>query len=203
MFLGIVLFVIFISVFASLMGSGLWSNTITLVNVLLAGLIATSYFEPLADFFDKREPSWTYLWDFFAFWLVFIFAMVLLRMATDFTSRIKVKFFMPVDRAGGIIMALWVSWVMVCFATATLHVAPLARNFLGGAFQPKPTSRMLFELGPDQVWLGWVHRESGGPLSRLGGVSQFDPTGEFILKYGNRREEFDNQMDLTKSKSTP
>jgi hypothetical protein len=201
MFLGIILFVIFIAVFASLMNSGLWSNTITLINVLLAGLIATNYFEPVADFFDKQEPSFTYIWDFLAIWLVFCLAMIFLRFVTDFVSRIKVKFFMPVDRAGGIIMALWISWIMVCFATATLHTAPLARNFLWEAFQPKPNSRMFFNVGPDQVWLGWVHRESGGPLSRLGGISQFDPSGEFILKYGNRRDEFDQQIGLTKSKS--
>ncbi len=201
MFLGIILILLFVSVFAGLMTSGLWSNTITLINVLLAGTIATCYFEPVADFFETQEPSYTYLWDFFAIWLIFCLVMIFLRFATDFVSRIKVKFFMPVERVGNIVMALWVSWVMVCFTLATFHTAPLARNFLGGAFQPKPNSRMLFNIGPDQFWLGWVHRETGGPLSRIGTVSQFDPSGEFILKYGSRRDEFDHQIGLTKSKT--
>ncbi len=165
-------------------------------------MIATCYFEPLADFPEKLwSLAYTYLWDFFAIWLIFCLAMIFLRFATDFGSHIKVKFFMPVERAGGIIMALWVSWVMVCFTLATFHTAPLARNFLGGAFQPKPNSRMLFNIGPDQFWLGWVHRETGGPLSRIGTVSQFDPSGELILKYGSRRDEFDHQIGLTKSKT--
>ena len=52
------------------MNSGLWSNTITLVNVLTAGLLATNYFEPLADFFEGRNSSFTYVWDFLAIWLI-------------------------------------------------------------------------------------------------------------------------------------
>ena len=46
----------------------------------------------------------------------------------------------------------------------TLHTAPLARHFLGGAFQREPDSKMFFGLAPDRVWLAWVHRESKGVL---------------------------------------
>jgi hypothetical protein len=200
MYLGMLLILIFVACFASLMNSGLWSNALTLINVILSGLLATNYFEPLADFFDKMEPSFTYVWDFFAIWLIFGVSMILLRSITDYLSRIKVKFFLPVEKVGGIVMACWAGWIVVCFATMTLHAAPLARNFLDGAFQPKPDSRMFFGLGPDQFWLGWVHRESGGPLSRLGGIAEFDPQGEFVLKYGNRRDEFEKQLSLTKAK---
>lgn len=198
MYLGILILVIFVACFASLMNSGLWSNTLTLINLIMAGLLATSYFEPLADIFEKMEPSYTYVWDFFSIWLIFIVAMIVLRTITDFLSKIKVRFFLPVDKVGGLLMACWASWIMVCFTTATLHTAPLARNFLYDAFQPKPNSRMFFGLGPDQVWLGWVHRESSGPLSQLGGATPFDPRGEFILKYGGRREEFEKQLTVAK-----
>jgi hypothetical protein len=199
MYLFFVLAAVFASCFASLMKSGLWSNTITLVNILTAGLLATNYFEPLADFFEKLEPSWAYVWDFLAIWLIFGIAISVLRTITDYMSQIKVRFFVPVEKAGGIVMALWASWIMVCFTTMTLHTAPLARNFLDGSFAPTPTAKMLW-LGPDQVWLGWVHRESKGPLSRLGKPAPFDAGGEFILKYGNRREEFEKQLTLTKPK---
>ena len=49
MFTSILLIVIFFACFTSFMNSGMWSNTIALVNVLTAGLLATNYFEPLAD----------------------------------------------------------------------------------------------------------------------------------------------------------
>ena len=71
------LFIDFLSVcFASLMNNGLWTNTLTLVNVLTAGLVATNYFEPLADLLDKQEPSLTYVWDFLAIWLIFGVVMI-------------------------------------------------------------------------------------------------------------------------------
>lgn len=196
MFLSIVLILVFVSVFASVMNSGLWSNTITLINVLLSGLIATNYFEPVADYLQRTEPSFQYVWDFVAIWVLFALAMVILRAVTDAISQVKVRFFMPVERAGGIIMAIWVSWIAVCFTTATLHTAPLARHFLGGAFQPEPDSRMFFGLQPDRVWLGWMHRESAGTLSRFGGVRAFDSKGDFIVRYSNRRGTFENQMTL-------
>ena len=209
MFLSILLFLIFVAVFVSLMNQGLWSNTITLVNVITSALIATNYFEPVAKFLDDQEPSLTYVWDLAAIWFIFGITMVLLRAATDYMSDVKVRFFMPVEKAGGILMAVWVSWIVLCFTTMTMHTAPLARHFLGGAFQQRPDSKMLFGLAPDRVWLAWVHRESQGPLSRFSRVAPFDPQGDFIVRYSNRRGEFGSQMSLTKqtqgsgSKSAP
>ncbi len=203
MYLAAVLLAIFFGCFAMLMNNGLWTNTLMLVNVLTAGLIAMNYFEPLAGFFENQEPSLTYIWDFCAIWLVFGVAMTVLRMATDSASKLKVKFFMPVEKVGGLLMAVWVSWVLLCFTTATLHTAPLARSFLGGAFRPEPSSRLLFGADPDYIWLGWTHRESKGPFCRLGQLREFDRNGTFVLRYGEHRDAFDNQVTLTKPKGAP
>ena len=199
MWINILLVLIFFACFASLMGGGLWGNTLTLVNVLTAALLATNYYEPLADYFESQDASFTYVWDFLAIWLIFIIAMVVLRAATDYMSTVKVRFFPPVEKVGGILMACWVSWIVVCFATMTLHTAPLARSFLGGSFQPEADAKMLFGLVPDRVWLGWVHRESKGALCRLSDVAPFDARGDFILRYGNRRAEFEKELKLTRS----
>jgi hypothetical protein len=106
---------------------------------------------------------------------------------------------MPVDKFGGMFMACWVSWVVLCFSTMTLHTAPLARNFLGGAFQSAPEAKMFFGLAPDRVWLSWVHRESQGSLCRLSSIVPFDAQGDLILRYGERRAEFEEQMGLAKA----
>jgi hypothetical protein len=200
MFFNILLILIFFACFASLMNNGLWSNTLTLVNVITAALLATNYFEPLAAYFEYQDFSFTYVWDFLTIWLIFGISMAVLRAMTDYMSTVKVRFFVPVEKVGGIVMALWVSWVVVCFTTMTLHTAPLARSFLGGSFQPEADSKMLFGLGPDRVWLGWVHRESKGSLCRLGEPAIFDDRGDFILRYGDRRAEFEKQTGLTSEK---
>jgi hypothetical protein len=195
--LSIVLVLLFVGVFASVMTQGLWSNTLTLINVILAALIATNYFEPLAGYLDSSEPSLTYVWDFVTIWLIFGLAMVALRAATDFLSPVKVRFFVPVEKAGGIIMALWISWIVVCFATASFHTAPLARHFLGGGFQKTPDAKMFFGLQPDRVWLGWMNRESQGTLSRFGGARPFDAKGDFIAQRANRRFAYEGVMSFT------
>jgi hypothetical protein len=201
MWINVILMLIFFGCFAFMMTGGLWSNTLTLVNVITSALLATNYFEPVADFFEDKNASMTYVWDFFALWLVFGASMVILRAMTDSVSKVKVRFFVPVEKAGGILMALWTAWIVICFTTMTMHTAPLARSFLGGSFQPDADATMLFGLGPDRVWLGWVNRESRGALSRLSGVAPFDPRGEFILRYGDRRAEFEKQLTLSTSGS--
>jgi hypothetical protein len=199
MYLNILLGLVFVACFAGLFNNGLWSNTLTLINVISSALLATNYFEPLAGWLDKQFPTCTYLVDFPAIWSIFAVSMMALRAATDLASKVKVRFFQPVDQYGGYLFACWIAWVMVCFTTMTLHTAPLARNFLYGAFQPEPDSRMFFGRAPDRLWLSWVYKESKGSMCRLREIVPFDAQGDFILRYGSRREEFGKQLTLTKS----
>jgi hypothetical protein len=199
--LNILLALIFVACFASLFTGGLWSNTLSLINVITAALLATNYFEPVANWLDKQVgPEWTYVWDFMAIWLIFALAMMVLRAGTDAASKVKVRFHPLVDQIGSYLFAAWTAWILLCFATMTLHTAPLARNFLGGAFQPEPDSKMFFGLAPDRLWMGWVHKESKGSFCRLREIVPFDAQGDFILRYGNRREEFDQLFTLTRPK---
>ncbi len=160
MYLWLILTVIFVACVAFLVNSGLWTNTLVLINTVTAGLIAFGFFEPLAGFLDKQMSSYTYLWDFLSLWLLFALAMGGMRSVTDLLSKVKVKFRRPVDQIGGILMACLVGWVMVCFTTASLHTAPLARNFLFENFQPD--SRMYMGLSPDRKWLAFVGMVSRG-----------------------------------------
>lgn len=193
----------FVGITAALAQAGIWSNLLTLVNVITAGLLAVNYYEPLANWLQTQAPSYTYLLDFLALWAVFALAMGVLRAATDAVSTVKVKFQKSVDLGVGIFLAAWIAWLVVGFAALTLHTAPLSRNFLG--FQPTPESRMFYGLAPDHTWLGFVQKESQGALAR--GVTlkypdgheesgnKFDPQGEFILKYGERRASFEKLPD--------
>lgn len=195
------LILIFFASFAMLFREGLWTNAVTLINVVTAGLIATSMFETVADWLDGLLPSYTYLWDFIALWTLFCVCMIVFRAITDALSKIQVRFRQPVEITGGVVMAIWVSWVVVCFTTMTFHTAPLARNFLFGSFQPAPDSRMFLGLAPDRQWLSFVQTVSKGSFSTRppegvdenadGDAYVFDPGGEFILRYGQRRANFE------------
>lgn len=196
--LTIILLVVFFACVAMLVREGIWSNTITLLNVIVAALLATNYFEPLANWLDKMEPSYTYLWDFVAIWAVFCGSMIVLRGVSDKLSKVRVRFKGPIDLAGGLILALWIAWVMVGFTTMTLHMAPLSENFLG--FYKTPASTTFLGMAPDRQWLGFAQSLSGGSLATSGsgeeGMNVFDPNSEYIFKYRERRAQFSKQIEM-------
>ncbi len=194
--LPVVLLAVFFACVAMMFNEGLWNNAIMFFNVMTAALLATNYFEPLADWLQRKDPSYMYLVDFLSVWAIFAAVLVVLRLATDKISRVRVRFKRPVDIAGGIFFALWVGWTMVCFTTFTLHTAPLARNSFGGAFQETPESEMFFGLAPDRKWLSFVHSLSDdGSLGRSE-KNVFDPDADFILRYGARRAAFEKVEDI-------
>lgn len=194
----ILLLLIFAGCIGFLFREGMWGNAIRLVNVVTAALLAMNCFEPLARQFQKMAPSFTFLWDFIALWLCFVLFMVVFRAATTLLSRVKVRFLKIADQIGGVFFAACVGWVMICFLMTSLHTAPLARNFFGGAFRPEATSKFLV-FAPDRVWLGFTQKVSMQAFSR-GDDHVFDPNGEFMIKYASRRSELEKHMAETDGK---
>jgi hypothetical protein len=192
--------VLFICV-AMCWNEGLWGNAITLVNVMLAAMIATNYFEPVAALIDKQMPSYTYLWDFLSIWLLFAFGYAVLRAFTDILSKTRVRFKMPVEHAGRIILAFAVGYVMMTFTAMTLHTAPLGEVAMRGSFgqvrkgfvADKAMPSYFFGLSPDRQWLAFMQTRSGesGALSRWAVFGwkkrPFDPESRYIFKYAARR----------------
>lgn len=194
MILTLLLIVLLVAVVGTLGRDGVWSNTLVFVNVTIAALLATCFFEPLARIMASLLPAAAYLVDIVAIWLLFAVSYLVLRGVTDFLSKTKVRFHKPLDLGGGILMALWTGWVLVCFTVTSLHTAPLGREFLGFS----PESRMFFGQAPDRQWLAFVQQVSRGGWGRSGPSSDpeafvFDPGAEFMLKYATRRSLFETR----------
>ena len=196
--LGFIAFAIMLAVVATGMGAGLWSNAIRLINIVTAALLATSLFETVAGMLGRAAPSHNFVFDIVAIWMLFALLLILFRAATGFASPTRVRFKKPIDVAGGLFFAVWTGWVLVCFTMATLHTAPLVRNSFDGAFQKQPDSKLL-GLGPDRMWLAFVHKVSLGSFASMtGGENEhvFDPDGDFILRYAARRERAKSAKSL-------
>jgi hypothetical protein len=201
MYLTLILIVIFFASVAMLVREGLWSNALTLINVIFAGLLASSFWESAAAWLEGMDASFTYLVDFIAVWGVFCLAFIVFRALTDYLSKVQVRFKKPVDMAGGTFMAIWVGWVLVCFTCFTLHMAPLGRQFMDGGFYEEPGGSIFMGLNPDRKWLGLVHMTSQGSLStahpdKEGETNTFDPGGEFIYKYYQRRANLEQEPEF-------
>ncbi|MCE9603667.1 MAG: CvpA family protein [Planctomycetia bacterium] len=201
MVLNVIFIVIVLFIVGGLARDGLWSNTITLFNTILSAIIATCYFEPLAQFLTSLLTSAVHVWDIISLGLLFAGTFLLLRTLTGKLSRFRVRFHPLMENFGGVIVAFWIGWTAVCFVCFTLHTAPLTRNFFDGGFDAE--QKLFFGLQPDRLWLGFMQKQSdNGGLGRnavdaQGNVtSMFDPKSEFMLKYASRRAWLDTQESL-------
>ena len=167
---------------------GLWSAAVTLVNLILAMAIATSFFEPAATAIEGigAAKSYTYLLDFVLLWLLFGISFGILRAITDSLSAKAVTFDLPVELAGRTILALACGWILVCFVAFSLHMAPLNSKDPLGAFAT-PSAKSFGPLAPDRLWLGYMHTRSRP--AAFGG-NQFDPNADFPLRYRDRRIKY-------------
>jgi hypothetical protein len=210
MLTAIVFFILF-AIFALLYLESLWSNTITLINVTLAALLALSFFEPMADTiesFGAWFKTCTYLWDYLSLWILFCLFFGILRLFTDFASRTRVKFRPPIEIPGRMFAALLVGLVMVSFILTSFHVSPLPAAPFTGGFAKSPTASTFLFFKPDRWMLSFLQTVSRGSLARGpipgkespnqadAGTNAFDPRGEFILKYRQRRRDLEHNDAL-------
>jgi hypothetical protein len=195
--------ILFILIIASTWWFGLWSNLITLVNLLLAAMIATSIYEPVSDLLLSFNKIYRLLYDFIAIWLSFCLAFFILRAITDVTSSFRVKFDPITEMAGRSILSIWIAIVFICFSFFTLQLAPLKPNTYK---QNVPKS----EMGtiPDRAWLSFMQSRSRGALSAGTGkqifkkysleqhpddagknMRVFDPFSEFLPYHAEKRQD--------------
>lgn len=183
------LLVVLAAVTGLLVFQGLWRSLLAFFNVLTAASVATAWFAPLATLLDRSLPSYTYVLDFVSAWLIFCLVLAILRATTDFLAPTRVVFPPLVDRIGAGIPAFLAGWIVMAFTAATLHTAPVPRDFI----QPTPEARMFLGFAPDRKWLSWVRGASkSGPFAR----AAFDPDADFILRYADRRLKLEAEQTL-------
>jgi hypothetical protein len=176
---------------------GLWSSAINIVNITVAGLIATNYFEPLAKLADPGGAN--YMLDSIMLWSVFALTFIILRLITQSLSDHDVHFIKPVDLAGRAVLGIWAGWVFVCFAAFAMVTAPIGAQPLGAWESPDAKSFLVFS--PERMWMAFAQSRSMGALSNSNsgaplhpedaqtGSQVFDSLGEFTYKYYARRKK--------------
>ena len=167
-----------------------------LINTVTAALIATAYYETLANYLDGQLESYTYAWDFLSLWAVFAVCMIVFRLMTDRLSKVKVRFLKIVDQIGSGVLAVLVGCVFVSFTLFTLHTAPLAKNFMGGGFDNE--QKMLLGTAPDRQWESFVRSRSKNGYE-TDPVNAFDPHGQWRDRYEARRAEIENHVTRSKT----
>ena len=197
------LFGILLLVFAIVAGlsakQGLWSSAINVINVTMAAILATNFFEPLATLADA--PGSMYMLDAIMLWAVFGVSYIVLRLITQSLSDHEVLFIKPVDLAGRAILGIWCGWIFVCFTAFTMMTAPIGAQPMGA--WENPTAKSFLVFTPEQMWLAFAQSRSMGALSNSNsgaplhpqdattGSQVFDSNAEYTFKYFSRRKQAD------------
>ncbi len=189
MLLTLFLLVVFAATAALVWFHGLWSNIVTLINILFAGFTATNFYEPLATMAVEQMPSYSYVVDFIILWALFALSFGLTRVITELISRQRLRFQPMVETIGRSVTAVIIAYVMVMFTTMTLHTAPIHASPFNGAWATTEDASFL-GLRPDAQWLSFVRGQSQMGLS---GSSVFDESGTFIPKYRDRRAALEGE----------
>lgn len=185
-------FAAFFASLAMMVREGLWSNTISLVNILVSGLVAFAFYSPLAIYLDEMlDGQYTYLLDFVSIWGSFSVTMVVCRAVTGFASRTRMRFKYPIDPVGGPLVALIAAWAMAAIVMATLHTAPMPKDAFSGKLihddnEVDSTSGLT---APDLGWLRFVQQVTQADAFGHAKGGTFSAKA-FVQIYADHRERY-------------
>jgi uncharacterized membrane protein required for colicin V production len=170
---------------------GLWSNTITLVNIFISGLVAFGFYSPLVVYLDEDVTSGqhTYWLDFAIIWALFSAMMIVCRTLTGQLSKTRMRFKHPLDSVGGPIVGFFAAWVLAAFTLATLHTAPMPKDAFGGKLVYSDADTASFITSPDAQWLRFVAAMCDSSAFGSGSTDKITAQG-FVNIYGQHREKF-------------
>ena len=165
---------------------GLWSATLMLVNIIVAGLIALGFYEPLAAFAQDYFYGGAFFWDWFFLGSLFAISVYVLRAVTDFMSPRKVRFPEMADTIGGPVMGAVCGYALLCFLSVGMQVVPLEPKPMGGSYVPGQGS--LVGLDPGSQFLGFTYYQASGALAPLLFETDLSTLNNFQQTYTRRRE---------------
>src|SRR4051812_44512595 len=155
-FFGIVMF----AAIAMTVREGLWSNALTLVNIIVSGLVAFGFYSRLVVYLDEEvtKGQHTYWLDFAIIWALYWVTMIVMRTLMGVASTTRMRFKNPIDSVGGPIVGIIAAWVLAAFVMATLHTAPMGKDAFGGALVHGADTSVF--SAPEVAWLQFVESMS-------------------------------------------
>jgi hypothetical protein len=212
MLLGFISVVVMLIVAYAYYREGLFTACTMAINVLVAGLVAFNFWEPLAALLDPMLAG-SFLHGYEdAACLILLFALTLgfLRLVTNGLASSRLDFPAWLQSGGGTLFGLLTGYLVSGFLLCTLQTLPWHRNFM--FFEPKyqtgPEHMLRHVLPPDRVWLGLMHRAgayafSNGEDAKAGPSDSeydrsltFDKYGSFEFRYARYRRYGDNHEPM-------
>lgn len=160
------------------------------VNILLAGLVAFNFFEPIAVELDSiLTDSFLHgLEDSLSLVILFSLTLVFLRWATNALIHTVVYYDAVVQQGGAVLFGALAGYLVAGFLLCVAQTLPLDEHFMHFEAQVDPSSpgaKIRRVLPPDHVWLALMHRASTESLGW--DEASFDADGSFEIRYAQER----------------
>jgi uncharacterized membrane protein required for colicin V production len=193
MILDLCVFALTAGITYALMSEGLWGAALQFFNVLFASLIAFNFYEPVAQLIVDNVGSETVssFADSVSMMLLFIVALLLLRLATESLSPSMVRFPTPVYHIGRVVFGLGGAVIMMAMLLLGFQASPVQKKMLGTwDYNHKP---ILGGERFDRDYLAFFQYTTGYTFARNGKGDPdparefpskpllFDPRGEWLL----------------------
>jgi uncharacterized membrane protein required for colicin V production len=166
---------------------GLLTAFTMLVNVLISGVVAFSFFEPLAfQLDDMLNGSFAHGYEDWACLIVlFCVTLTALRVLTNSIAASEPELYPIVQQGGALVCGMLTGYLIVGFIVCAMQTLPIPEDFLGFSSRVDPAGGVRRFLPPDRVWLAIMRRASLVALSS--DDEGFDPRGYFELGYQRHR----------------
>ena len=184
---------------------GIFTAFTMLVNVMLAGLIAFNFWEPLADLLDSslRDSFLDGYQDLFLLIALFCVSLGLLRAATNNLANKQIAFPAVLQQFGAAGIGLLIGYLVTGFLLCALQTLPWHRNFMDFEPRSRNEGEMRRILPPDRVWLALMHYAGANGFARSADneaadspfdrYPTFDRSGTFELRYWRYRRYSDKE----------
>ncbi|MAT15739.1 MAG: hypothetical protein CMJ46_10785 [Planctomyces sp.] len=207
MIISLILLVILAAVTWSVASEGPWGATIMFFSVVMSGLLALNYFEPLAASLSSALPgTWQMHADFLSLLGIFTVSLVLFRVATLYLLPNYIEVHAMVFEGARWFFGGLTGYIAMGFILLSLHTAPLPREFLG--FRPE-AKNFFGATAPDRQWLGFMQYLSERNFAKFGTPRIFDGREEtgvvgvdntiwpsFPIRYASRRDTYSRNIGI-------
>jgi uncharacterized membrane protein required for colicin V production len=168
-----------------------------MVNVLLAGMVAFNFFEPIAVELDPMFAG-SFLQgyeDGLCLILLFSATLMFLRWAANALMHTTIEYHPILQQGGAVVFGVLTGYLVAGFLLCVAQTLPFEEHFMHFEAKietPAPGAKWRRILPPDRVWLALMHRASQMSFS-WDDDAPFDPDGSYELRYSHERRSPDEK----------
>jgi hypothetical protein len=164
---------------------GLFTAFTMCCNLIISGLVAFNFWEPLADMLDSPLSNSVLhgYEDIFCLLALFCVTLGALRTVTNMLANAQITLPPLVDRGGGVLFGIITGYLATGFLMCAFQTMPWHENFM--FFDPSydSSSGLRRVMPPDRVWLAMMFRAGAYPFSNKQDSATKDPESYYDQFY--------------------